>query len=501
MPANKPQTFNGDLQNLPPALDELKTKRNWVLWKLECVDGRWQKPPYHPNGSLAKVNEAETWSSFPDVMTAFASGEFDGIGFVLLDAHLGAFDLDKCRDLASNEIAPHAKEIMNWVGSYQEISPSGTGIRIIGRAIGANCDRKEKGVEYYRNAPRYITITGNALNNGADLSNIDAYIDAKISSHTASDSTHNNRPNFIDCDELMPKEFEPIKWILSPYITEGCSLLVGRPKLGKSWMVLQIGMAVSVGGMTLNAQCEQGDVLCCALEDNERRLKFRLTGLQRLGATMDAKHIKFLTEMPRINAGAIAFLTEWVERVKNPRLIIIDCLEKIRPPIGKRETAYSNDYASLEQLRTFANKHHVAIIVVHHDRKLDAEHPFDTVSGTLGLSGAADTVMIVKKERNGHVLYAQGRDIPSVEHAVEPNSTNDVVVWHVLGDAVQVRINEQRKTILQVLTDEPQSPKQIAKAINQKIANVSKTLQRMYTDGIVEWCGQGQYRLRTTTQQ
>jgi RecA-family ATPase len=300
----------------------------------------------------------------------------------------------------------------------------------------------------------------------------------------------------------MQKTFDSIKWILPPYITEGCSLLVGRPKIGKSWLVLQIGMTVSAGGMAFNVQCEQGDVLCCALEDNERRLQSRLKGLKAAGVAMDASRLTLLTEMPRIDAGAIGVLTEWVESVTNPRLIIIDCLAKIRPPIEKRETAYANDYASLEQLRAFANKHKVAIIVVHHDRKMNAEDAFDTVSGTLGLNGAADTVMIIKKEsKGGHTLYAQGRDIPSVEHAVEANSTGEVVVWQVLGDATEVRIKEQRKAILEVLTDEPQSPRQIAKAINQKIANVSKTLQRMYADGMVAWCGQGKYhRLRTSTQ-
>ena len=211
---------------------------------------------------------------------------------------------------------------------------------------------------------------------------------------------------------------------------------------------------------------------------------------------MDASRLTFLTEMPRIDKGAIGTLKEWVTQVNNPRLIIIDCLANVRSPAATKQSAYDNDYAALAEFRNFANKYNIANVVVHHDRKFNADDPFDTVSGTLGLNGAADTVIVIKKEGNGAILHAKGRDIPSVEKAIESKSTNGEVMWHMVGDAMKLRINEQRQIILDALTKEPQTPQQIAKATKMKLPNVQKILQRMYEDGFIAKEGYGQYHLK-----
>jgi hypothetical protein len=491
----KPQTFNGDLHNLPPALDELKLKQNWVLWKWQQnKKGKWKKPPYQPTGSLAEVDQPGTWSSYPDVMTAYATGQFDGIGFVLANSNIGAFDLDKCRDLASEEIAPHAKEIMDQVGSYQEISPSGTGVRIIGTAIGEDYCSIKKNLEIYRNTARYVTITGNALNGTtAALTNIDAPID----SYRGTTNTKSSSMALIPLREIMEEEFEPIKWILPHYITEGCTLFAGRPKIGKSWWVLLLVMAVSYGGKMLDLQCESGDVLYCALEDNRRRMKARINKLEKAGAKYDMDHITIAHKMPRINSGAKAFIKNWVERVENPRLIIIDCLARVREPLAARQLAYDADYQTIEALQEIANKYNVAVIVVHHDRKLPADDPFDSVSGTLGLNGAADTIMIMqKKSDNNALLMARGRDIEEISRAI----AHDDGMWKMLGDPVQLHLNEQRQRILEVLSTKPQPIRQIAKAAEMKYDNAKKILNRMYVDATILKEGRGLYYLREAWQ-
>ncbi|WP_238207216.1 AAA family ATPase, partial [Methylobacterium aerolatum] len=62
--------------------------------------------------------------------------------------------------------------------------------------------------------------------------------------------------------DLRRMSFPPIRYVVPGYIAEGCTLLAGRPKLGKSWLVLESGLAVARGGDCLGGiQCEQGDVL------------------------------------------------------------------------------------------------------------------------------------------------------------------------------------------------------------------------------------------------
>src|SRR5215831_2492568 len=171
-PETKPETFCGDLHNLPPALASLIGRPHWVLWRWERAknkrtkEPKWTKVPYQPHGKKAKNNDPKTWSSYDAVMRAVAN--FDGIGFCLLNSENAAFDIDKCRDPATGAIDPWTASLVDRVGSYTEITVSGTGLRIIGFGVGPKLHRKllaTDGVslEAYRRTNRYIVITGNPL--------------------------------------------------------------------------------------------------------------------------------------------------------------------------------------------------------------------------------------------------------------------------------------------------------------------------------------------------
>jgi primase-polymerase (primpol)-like protein len=183
----KPRTVQGDLHNLPAALAPLIALPHWVLWKFKWRagkhgDGKWTKVPYQPSGRFARTDDPSTWSSYADVIRV--ADRFDGIGIVVAD--VGAFDIDHCRDPATGEIHQWAREHVSKVGSYTEITVSGTGLRIIGTAAGENVQRKlnvTDGVtcEVYRRTNRYIAITGNPLPDApSQLVNIDAHINRTV---------------------------------------------------------------------------------------------------------------------------------------------------------------------------------------------------------------------------------------------------------------------------------------------------------------------------------
>ena len=86
--------------------------------------------------------------------------------------------------------------------------------------------------------------------------------------------------------------------------------------------------------------------------------------------------------------GGLDAIKSWMAKAERPRLIIIDTLAMVRAPKKKDQTQYDADYDAVVELRTLANEHDVAVVVVHHLRKMDADDAFDTVSGTLGLTGA-----------------------------------------------------------------------------------------------------------------
>jgi P4 family phage/plasmid primase-like protien len=169
---------------LPDALAELREQHRWVCWKYErSRTGKLTKVPYQPSNVKASTDDSSTWS-FYNAVTAVAD-TFNGIGFVLTDSDVAAFDLDKCRDPATGTVEDWAETIVARADSYAEVTPSGTGLRIIGRGDGEEIHRKLKvgtdgaSCEIYRKATRYITVTGTVYRD-APLTNIDAVIDAVI---------------------------------------------------------------------------------------------------------------------------------------------------------------------------------------------------------------------------------------------------------------------------------------------------------------------------------
>jgi hypothetical protein len=185
----RPVPFQGDLRNLPEALAPLKQLPNWVCWRYELRKGKWTKPPRQPGDPkrYAKNNDPSTWGTYEEALAAFEAGQCDGIGFNLLGTDVVAFDIDKCRDPASGDIAPEAMAIVDRATSYTEMTVSGTGLRIIGYGSGDKVHRKQKipgsavEVESYRGAERYIVVTGNPLpNTQLRLADIDSVIDAVV---------------------------------------------------------------------------------------------------------------------------------------------------------------------------------------------------------------------------------------------------------------------------------------------------------------------------------
>src|SRR5438876_787246 len=98
--------------------------------------------------------------------------------------------------------------------------------------------------------------------------------------------------------ELQNMVFPEIAWIVPGYIVEGCTILAGAPKIGKSWLLLDIAKAVADGGVCLGSiECDKGDVLYLALEDNRRRLQSRMRKLTSLTERWPA-NLTFATECP-----------------------------------------------------------------------------------------------------------------------------------------------------------------------------------------------------------
>jgi RecA-family ATPase len=299
--------------------------------------------------------------------------------------------------------------------------------------------------------------------------------------------------------ELEATEFEPIKTVVPGLFVEGLSLFCGKPKIGKSWLLLHAAHAVAQSGFTLgDTHCIEGDVLYCSLEDNKRRLKARMRKL--FGRQPRSPRLKFMIKMPRLAEGGLEVLRDWIKSVPNARMIAIDTLAMVRMPNRKDQSAYDADYAAMIGLRDLAHEFGIAIVVVHHVRKLEAEDPFDTVSGTLGLTGCVDSIVLLKRDAAGVQLLARGRDIEEVEKAVTFNK--QACTWTVEGDVDEVRRSAQQQKIMVVLreAESPQTPIQIAAFSGMKRDNVRFLLGKLVADGAVKKAGRGKYEIAPKSQ-
>lgn len=287
--------------------------------------------------------------------------------------------------------------------------------------------------------------------------------------------------------ELLAAQFPEPRWAVEGLIPEGLTLLCGSPKFGKSWLGLSLGVAVATGGAAFGrVPVQQGHALVLALEDPARRLKERL---QLLVGDRDLDRLHIWTTWDCVEE-----LDAWLTAHPECRYVCVDVLKKVRGYALKTESVYDADYRSLEPFKELADRHRVAIVVLHHVRKATSEDFLDTVNGSHGLAGTADTVIVMSRSRmtNNAVMKITARDFAESERAL--NFDPSTGQWVLLdGPVVLHEVTDTRKAILEVLdaTVVEMTPAEIAKAGHLDRELVRKTLQRMLTD---EQVGRGQHR-------
>jgi hypothetical protein len=294
----------------------------------------------------------------------------------------------------------------------------------------------------------------------------------------------------ITAPELEALELAEPRFACAELIVEGLSFLAGKPKLGKSWLALQLAIAVALGEAWLGHACERGGVLYLALEDSKRRLQSRLRKI--LGGRDVPTALSFATECQRLDKGGLILISAWLDAHPDALLVIIDTLAKVKP-IGKRGgNIYAEDSDAGARLQALAFKHHVAVLVLTHTRKASAEDFLEEVSGTLGLTGAADSVLVLKRDRHAEegTLSITGRDI---EEQVLSLCFTPEDLWVAIGHAADVCLSAERREVLEVLrASNPASgspamtPDAIAKALNKKPGTIRKLLKAMKSDGQVK---------------
>jgi hypothetical protein len=620
--------------NIP---EELRRRNQWLNWREQAgKDGKPTKVPHGTDGKPANVTDPNTYMTFEEAVS-----HSDKIGFAFTpdDPYTGT-DLDHCRDPETGEVESWALEIVHELGSYTEVSPSGTGLHMIVKGEVPPAGNRKGRIEMYDRG-RYFCMTGNpydgspptieerqevvnalhaelfpkaaekqrlplppapagltdddvlakarAAKNGAEFDRLwqgdtDGYqspseADLALCCHLAfwcgCDQVQMDRlfrlsglmrekwdqhrgektyaqmtieraisgcqsvyvppgpqdsnvkpsvsegkprvkcpagrisPRISNLGQLDQVKFPSRKWVVNRLLPVGLSLLVGAPKMGKSWLALQLALMLGCSGFVEDAEPDPaedfrvnfpsdflgfpvayGRVLYLALEDSERRLQTRARALMR-GALPDS--VSYATEWNLLHDGGLEDIQVWVDDTPDAKLVILDTFGRLRKPTT--QYSYDRDVHDLKDLQRLALDRDVGILLVHHKRKGgDGDDYLESVSGTTAIAGTCDTILSLSRPRGEAVgaLQVTGRDVE--EQAFRVRHVPDNGRWVYEGPLELFQLSQERREIVELLESKgPLSPKQVADNLKKNVSTTTNLLIKMVSAGNVKKAGHGKY--------
>ena len=233
----------------------------------------------------------------------------------------------------------------------------------------------------------------------------------------------------VSGDELMKKTVKPARFVVNNLLPRGLNIVAGKRKEGKSWLMLDLCFSVAEGEKFLDRPTEQGTVLYLDLEDPESRL------IQRARGIRDVIPSKFheATKAGRLGGGLTEQIEDFVKEHPDTNLVVIDTLQKIRKPKGD---TYAGDYAVISALKNLADRLDIAIVCIHHTRKMKAKDTFDSVLGSTGLTAAADGIYVLERKADGKPfgrLSYISRDLPDGDLPVRFD--HDTCRWYPIASS------------------------------------------------------------------
>ena len=240
-----------------------------------------------------------------------------------------------------------------------------------------------------------------------------------------------NKLHTITAEDLQNRTYDPTPFLVDELIPEGLHILAGAPKIGKSWLALWLCLCVSQGQPLWNFATTQGEVLYLSLEDSFQRIQTRLFDL-----TEDAPPtLHFAIMADTLRHGLEQQIEQFLAEHPTTKLVVIDTLQRVRSA-GGDSNLYANDYQDVGLLKQLADQHHIAILLIHHLRKLHDDDPMNMISGSTGLSGAADSTFVLQKNSrlaNIASLHCTGRDI--ADRTLKLEFGEEDHVWKLLEDS------------------------------------------------------------------
>lgn len=462
--------FSLDSRKLSDALWNMAAENNWQCLILENpLNGQihtvWRKPPgwRHKDGKDIKL----------------ACG-------LIADIHSGSTYI-RLRDNGVDRFPPlfepeHIQELP------EELYPVNTKIALWDLKEGAGrndaLSRMAKylvhNAHFTKEQIRRILTNANSFVFADPLEN--AELDTILRDETFKDLEEVSKLNTFSAAELFYMDVRPVEFVIEGLIPVGMVILASPPKYGKSYMCLDMALSVSMGRDFLGFHTNQCRVLYLSLEDRKDRLKQRIG--QVLAGEVFPELLRMEIDSATLDSGLIEQLEGYLQEYPDTKLIIIDTFIKIRGEAKRNESAYGTDSREAGVIKKFADQHGIAVVLVTHTRKgIDTTDPFVNITGTFGIAGVADDMIVLTKEKRGDLLTKMsvtGRDVQYEEYPLIFDK--DRGKWMRQGDSYELaaakfesdakwaayQVGNVRKTILKLLEENGGAWSGFCKAIIDK---------------------------------
>jgi len=287
--------------------------------------------------------------------------------------------------------------------------------------------------------------------------------------------------------DILKTEFPEPVWIVPGYIPAGFTILAGRPKIGKSWMALQIAQGVDSGGKIFDQDVKKGKVLYLALEDSPRRLKRRMEK-QGWSNNSEANMLtmeEFRNTIGYLNKGGAYRLQQLIE-ANGYRFVVIDVIT--RAVIGIKDFNNNAEVsAAFAPIQEVSNKMDIGVLGLDHHNKVFSQDPIDDVTGSTAKSSIADSIigLYTEQGKRGATFKGRGRDMEEFDKRIVFDKPTGA--WQVEGDTDAVRISESEHEIISALRilNKPTKASSVAAYLGAKRSNTSARLKNMMDKGLV----------------
>ena len=272
------------------------------------------------------------------------------------------------------------------------------------------------------------------------------------------------------------------------------TILAGGPKSGKTLLALLFSVAVALGRKLSNVlSVSQSDVVFISLEETREQLAPKLRLIADGGSLTP---LGIVTTCPTLKRGGLIALERYLEQAPNTKLVVIDIWNQFRGESASGGS-YKNEYKDLTEIREFAQRMNVAVLLLHHVTKSNGKNWMNNLYGSNGMTGAVDGVMLLERETPTSpdaVLHVTGRDIPAQDWSLEFDPER--IQWSFTRQPLAKTPEQQ--DILEYLSH-GNGPLRLAtihadtrKGTKQ---NTQKLLTRLVDDGLVEKPSYGTYQL------